>query len=284
MIRYPGSKAKIVDKILRHFPANVMERLFQSRHLEYREPFFGAGAIGLELLDRLPSSASIWLNDKDFSMVALWKSVWQDHAALIKEVRNFQPSVDAFYRFQEEDGRMDMDPVRTGFQKLALHQISFSGLGAKAGGPIGGREQSSEYNVDCRWSPGRHVAEINRIHGLFSKFGNRVRITTGDFAPLIDGAMPHVFIYADPPYYEKGSQLYKHSMTDDDHRRLAKSFRSCRGEWVLSYDDHEFVRTLYPWADIESVELTYTIASAKRNRRKNSEIVIKPRVVREAVA
>lgn len=278
MIRYPGSKDKITKKILRYFPQSLMDELWQSKKIEYREPFFGGGAVGFEVLRRnVPRWAHVWLNDKDFGMVCLWRSVLEQHQELIEHVRSFTPTTEAFYRFKEEDERTDMDPVRTGFQKLALHQISFSGLGAKAGGPIGGRKQSSEYNVDCRWRPTRHCQDIIDLHKLMKRFAS-VKITTGDFARLIDDAPSHAFIYADPPYYEKGGQLYKHNMSEEDHRRLAVSFRGCRAPWVLSYDDHELIRSLYDWADIESIDLTYTIAKSQNgSRRKNSEIVIVPR-------
>ena len=283
MIRYPGSKDKITSKIVRHFPHWIMDELFQYQRLEYREPFFGGGAIGFDVLAGLPPHASIWLNDKDFGMACLWRAVHELHEELIGHVMRFTPTVDAFYRFRDEDGKTDGDPLLIGFQKFALHQISFSGLGAKAGGPIGGREQSSKFNVDCRWNAARHCREIQEKHQLLSKFKN-VRISSGDFGKLVDGAPSHAFIYADPPYFEKGGQLYKFNMSEDDHRRLATGLKGCRAQWVLSYDDHPFVRSLYDWAEIESVSLTYTIATADKKRRKNSEIVIKPKIALKEIA
>jgi DNA adenine methylase len=104
-----------------------------------------------------------------------------------------------------------------------------------------------------------------------------MQITSGDFEKLIVGAPRHAFIYADPPYYKAGPQLYKFHMSDDDHRRLAESLRGCRAQWTLSYDDHEFIRKLYDWADISSVALTYTTAIASSRRRKNSELIIAPK-------
>ena len=277
MIRYPGSKDKITDKIMRFFPHSVVDELWQSNRLEYREPFFGGGAVGFDVIRQLPRSSSIWINDKDYAMVCLWKSVHENPNELIEMVREFIPTTDAFYKFKDEDGRTDMDVVRTGFQKFALHQISFSGLGAMAGGPIGGRSQSSEYNVSCRWHATRHCNAIRERHRLLNRF-ERVRVTRLDFADLTDNAPPTAFIYLDPPYYEKGGQLYKHNMSDEDHRRLSLSLKSCRAPWVLSHEDHAVIRDLYSWADIESVALTYTIAKAKYDqRRKNSEIVIMPR-------
>ena len=43
--------------------------------------------------------------------------------------------------------------VDIGFKKLAIHQISYSGLGTMSGGPLGGAGQKSQYKIDCRWSP-----------------------------------------------------------------------------------------------------------------------------------
>lgn len=284
MIRYPGSKDKIARRIIREFPEHVATQIFQRKKLEYREPFFGGGAIGFRLFRVLPSHASVWLNDKDYGMVCLWNAVKDQPEELIQEVERFRPTVDDFYKFREEDGRRDMDPVITGFRKFALHQISFSGLGAKAGGPIGGRKQSSEYNVDCRWHATRHSNDIRENHRLLTRFAS-VRISCKDFTLLTDDAPEHAFIYADPPYYEKGPELYAHSMDDADHQRLAGSLRKCRAPWVLSYDDHPFVRDLYGWAKIQSVALTYTTAVARDAvRRKNSEILIKPPASAEKAA
>ena len=42
---------------------------------------------------------------------------------------------------------------RFGFMKIAVHQLSYSGLGLRSGGPLGGRSQASPYKIDCRWSP-----------------------------------------------------------------------------------------------------------------------------------
>jgi len=108
VIRYPGSKAKIAKAIMRHFPHEVMDPLWQ-RDIDYREPFFGGGAVGLALLARLPHRARIWINDKDWGVAALWKSVREQPEELVALVERFQPSVETFHRYKEEDGRTDLD-------------------------------------------------------------------------------------------------------------------------------------------------------------------------------
>lgn len=278
LLRYPGSKDKIASRIIAAFPDAVAVSLFQRAGLEYREPFFGSGAVGCDVLNALPRTSAVWLNDKDYWLACLWNTIRDQPDELIDELQRMHPSVEGFYALKEQDGDRSPDPIVIAARKIALHQWSFSGLGAMAGGPIGGRKQSSEYNVDCRWNVTRLKAAIGERHKLFRCFP-RVNITTRDFAELIDSAPPSAFIYADPPYYEKGPELYKYSMTDEDHRRLAGSLRACRGDWVLSYDDCAFVRELYEsWASIRPIDLTYTTAIAKDGiRRKNREILITPR-------
>lgn len=274
LIRYPGSKERLIREIVRHFPDAMSLPLWMNHNRwEYREPFFGAGAIGFHILEKLPPNCSAWLNDIDWGIVCLWKSVQDDPARLAEKIEAFRPSVEAYNTYKEQDGRMDLDPIEIGFRKLALHQMSYSGLGVMSGGPLGGQTQtSSEYNVACRYSPQNLLNQVVHYHEILGKFP-QLKITRRDFSELIDDSQK-VFLYLDPPYYEKGEQLYKHSMTDDDHVRLAELLRHTANHWVLSYDDHPRIRRLYDWATIMEIEVVYTTAEAKGARPKNKEIVI----------
>lgn len=283
-MRYPGSKAKLVKAIRGHFPASAVSGpLFHDRAFEYIEPFVGAGAVFLALiadpmcaLSAIPERCKVRLNDRDWSLVCWWRAIQAEHERLVEMIERFVPSVDAFRRFKEEDGRTDIDPVRAGFQKLALHQMSYSGIGAMAGGPLGGFLQSGDaYTVDCRWNADREIAHVLRVHRHMKRFAD-CRITCGDFAPVIKSGSRSSFVYADPPYYKAGPALYKYAFSDDDHRRLARCLRESRARWLLSYDDHPFIRDLYSWATSQNVDIVYTSAVARTKRRKNSELLIAP--------
>lgn len=279
LIRYPGSKAKLAESIWSRFPDAMRHALWSNRLAwEYREPFFGAGAIGFKVLRELSLKCRVWLNDIDPGMVALWQSVRDDPDGLIERLGKFEPTAEMFYQFKDEDGRTDLPDAQAGFRKLALHLMSFSGLGAKAGGPIGGKDQgNAAYKVGCRWNPESRKLEVARLHKRLRPF-EEFRFTCGDFAPMIADAPPECFIYCDPPYYKKGRELYKHSMSDADHARLASLLRATRATWVLSYDDHEVIRALYSWANIEVINITYTCPTSKNGTRpKNEEIIITPR-------
>ncbi len=278
LIRYPGSKAKLATEIISRFPVEMQLALWKSvSGWEYREPFFGSGAIGFEVLLELPRSSRIWINDADAWLVNLWLSVRDHRNALCERIQSFQPSVEAFYQFKEQDGTECHSVVDSGFKKLALHQMSVSGFGAMSGGPLGGRDQrNAAYPVHCRWNPSRLAGHTIRLNRTLTRFDS-CKITCGDFEPILVDAPRECFIYLDPPYVEKGAQLYKYNMTRADHVRLADLVKSLRCPWVMSYDDTPFIRRLYSWACIDEIFVTYTNAIVKTNRRpKNKEIVITP--------
>jgi DNA adenine methylase len=275
LIRYPGAKEKLADTLLALFPARCVHRLWShASPVEYREPFFGSGAIGLKILPQLPRTGRVWINDLDQDLASLWLSVRDHHRLLIDRIKAFTPSIEAFYEYKAMDGTAG-DVVDRGFRKLALHRMSVSGFGVKSGGPIGGRSQAGKlYTVECRWNPSRMRRDIVTIHGLFRSF-DEVTITCGDFAPLFEDASSGAFIYADPPYYAKGGQLYKHNMTDADHVRLCQSANDSGADCVISYDDHPRIRDLYRTHEIHELRVTYSNAIQRGGiRPKNKEIGI----------
>lgn len=277
LIRYPGSKAKLAKAIRNKFPAEVWGAVFQDGDpWEYREPFFGAGAIGFDFLRRLDYRAKVTLNDRDPGIAALWQTVAWDPWTLCKRIDATKPTPELFYELKEEDGRSDLPRYEIAVRKLTLHRLSFSGLGYMSGGPLGGKDQSSAYNVDCRWNPEVMKQEINKLHKLLKRFSD-LNITNTDFRTALQGVGDRCFVYLDPPYYEKGPQLYKHSMDHEDHVVLAMKVRNLPGAWALSYDDHPEIRRLYSWATIAPIEFKYTMARAKDSSRpKNQEVVITP--------
>lgn len=277
LIRYPGSKEKLADTIWQLFPTELQLDLWmRNADLQYREPFFGAGAMGFRILDFLSPNKRVWINDIDPGMVSLWTSIRDHSSELMKLISAFKPSTEYFYKFKEEDGRTDLGVVRQGFRKLALHRMSYSGLGCMSGGPLGGKKQSSAYNVDCRWNPEKMKADVSRLSRILRKF-DEIEITCGDFAPLIRDERGESFIYADPPYYKKGGQLYKHNMSHKDHQRLCFLLRETKAKWVLSYDEHETIREMYSWASFHEIKVTYTMAKSTGDKRpKNKEVAITP--------
>lgn len=268
IMRYPGGKTKLATKIIKNLNLNPDR--------EYREPFFGGGSVGLGVI-RSGTIKSVWLNDADPAIAAFWTSVIRYPQELCALVKDFTPSVGAFDEFKAELLSDDSPPfihqevVRLGFKKLAIHQMSYSGLGTMSGGPLGGRAQQSAYKVDCRWSPEHITRGIQNCHDLFSTVEVRYgRCTCFDFITVVRHEGSPAVLYLDPPYYEKGSMLYQHTFTEWDHQRLATALLACPHEWLLSYDDCQTTRNLYAWASVQNISANYTIAGS----RKTDELII----------
>lgn len=69
--------------------------------------------------------------------------------------------------------------------------------------------------------------------------------------PIIDDPS---LLYLDPPYVQKGPELYKNSFTGGDHNQLAESIKYYNNNWMVTYDANELVDELY--APSESWEIT----------------------------
>lgn len=274
LIRYPGSKEKLAERICARFPPEVDLPLFMGIHdWQYREPFFGAGAVGFRILAKAQGRLSPWINDIDYGLKCLWGSVKLASGEICERIRHFEPSVEKYQQYKTEDGRDDLDPVEIGFRKLALHQMSYSGLGFMSGGPIGGKSQSNDkYRIDCRWNPEYLIGNVVDLHNALQG----VRITSQDFSGMIDDD-PKVFLYLDPPYFKKGDELYRHSFSLQDHERLCALLKNTRSKWMLSYDDAPEIRQMYNWAIFEELITTYTIGPSLTGvRPKNHEVLIYP--------
>jgi DNA adenine methylase len=240
LIRYPGSK----DKHLVFLEPFL--KVAEETRTVY-EPFAGTASVTFYLLKKNMVDYYL-INDIDASIAALWETVKKNPEKLIKKIKNYTPNVDDFYLFKKDHGKTVFDKA---FRKLVLHQTSYSGLGAMAGGPLGGKTQSSKYKIDCRWYPNKLEATILECSRLLNSVEGEISSTSWDKA--IDKAIDNDgFIYLDPPYYVKGEELY--SKGTIDHTALAETLKKSRN-FVLSYDDVPEIRKLYDWATIQKIDV-----------------------------
>lgn len=256
MFRYPGGKTRLAKHIL---PALVKQDC-----REYCEPFFGAGSVGLRLLKHADVQRFV-INDLDKSIYAIWKSIASYPKDLIQLILNFEPTPDAFFEFKDALQNPHEDLPTTAFKKIAVHQMSYSGLGTMAGGPIGGKSQSSDYDVGCRWNADRIIKRIADIHSLFKKPDELIILNLP-----YDKCLDYNLLYLDAPYYGKGDELYPCKMRHDEHASLALRLKGKSTPWVASYDDHNNILLMYYFAYIKRINVTYTINSS----RKKDELLI----------
>lgn len=264
MFKYPGSKHN-----RRHDLAERLERLGPTN--EYREPFLGGASVALGFLERNPHVNKVWLNDLRPELIALWRAVRDypdEFGEQLSQYPRHMPTLqDAFYDLVPDVRFIESVPVdKEALLELAVatqlvQQMSFNGIPA----------QTPVNDSRIPWNPTFYRQKAKRVSGLFR--GRSVRLTAKDFAPLLL-APGDATIFLDPPYYEEGDNLYRHRMSVADHLRLARMLRSCPHRWLLTYDDHPFIRMLYRWARVEQVSVRYCSRPARKPFRIETELVI----------
>jgi DNA adenine methylase len=258
IISYAGGKSKFRHILLPEL------RIFKGRH-QYREPFFGGGSIGLDMISL---SDSAWINDVEVGIACFWQCVAMYPRDLCKRVRDFVPNSKTFddakaFFLANPKSKTRRDKVEVAFRKLVLQRSSWSGLGEMS---IGHWELRKSF-----WSPDHMCRRITEVHDMFT--AAQVTITNEDFERSITDTSSKALLYLDPPYV--GQQLYRHSFTNIDHERLCLLLKRTKHDWVLTYDDCDAVHALYDWATIVTVKANYSVA-ARGPRTLKTELLIFP--------
>lgn len=159
--------------------------------------------------------------------------------------------------------------VEKGFAGLFLNRTNFSGI--LNANPLGGKQQSSQYKIDCRFNKAAIIKSIEEL----SKYANSIEIYNEDALSFMQNCLRYrrrnsFFVYIDPPYYKAGPELYRYYYKKQDHEVLAKYLKNKTFAWLLSYDDVPEIRDLYEKNSLINLYLDYSV----RTSRKGSEILI----------
>ena len=263
-LRYPGGKGKLTPFI---------SRLLQLNDLQdgtYVEPYAGGAAVALELLV-MGKVRRIHINDLNRSVHAFWRSVLDAPEALCRLIAETPVTMDEWHRQKAVQTDKDADTLTLGFSTFFLNRTNRSGI-VNGGGVIGGLLQTGEWKIDARFNRADLIARIERI----ADYSSNITLHNTDAEKLIKRLSRSIakkaFIYLDPPYYQKGQDLYLNYYEHDDHARLAQTMKSLRPEirWMVSYDNHPEIRRLYrPFR-----QMTYALSYSAAERYQGSEALI----------
>ncbi len=235
-LRYPGGKNCI-------FP--FVSKLFRENDLigsSYAEPYAGGSGLALRLLfeeyvDR------IYLNDLDRSIYAFWLALLTRPDAFCEWIERVDVSMTSWRIYKDiQNSAASGDLFDLAKSTFFLNRTNVSGV--IMGGVIGGQEQLGKFKMDARFNKTDLIARIQRI----SRFKDRIVLSNLDgisFVRKIDAKPGNVFIYLDPPYFQKGADLYLNFYVEADHRRLANYVHKMKKRWMISYDHHDFILNLY---------------------------------------
>jgi DNA adenine methylase len=260
-LRYPGGKAKLFP----YFAEVVSEnRLFCST---YCEPYAGGAGLALRLLSS-GFVSRIALNDIDEAIYCFWKAVLEQPGAFCELIVNVPLTIDEWHRQREIWGAKDMDNVlELGFSAFYLNRTNRSGI-IEGAGPIGGYHQQGPWTLDVRFNRKQLASLVKELAGS----SHLITVTNEDALDFAARQFedPETFSYLDPPYYVKGSKLYRNFYEHEDHCEILGLLeRSRTARWVVSYDDVPEIRKIYS----RFSPVTYSLSYSAGQKGTGSEVI-----------
>lgn len=218
----------------------------------------------------------LWICETHPALRAFWKAVVESGEKLARIVERSHPSLSDFDHARDVLAAVDegesIDQDEIAFAAFIVNRCSYSGIISPTVSPIGGRSQTGRYTVASRWNRDALASRIRRIAALSGRISVLDSCGIDAIAELEDsGFADEVFIFADPPYIGMGDRLYAHSMTADDHRRLAAALTETISPWVLTYDAHPDVLDLYAANPISEFDIRH---SAGRTRIGSEYLIV----------
>lgn len=231
VLKYPGSKWRIADKLVELIPP----------HHTYLEPYFGSGAV---FFRKEPSDIET-INDLDHDVVNLFQCIREDAEKLARLVMATP------YSKQMYDDSFKIDPVTEmllsgdRFHKACQFLVrcwmghGFRTNGYKVGwkNDVQGRER-----MYALW-------DWYRLPEWIIQVAERLRKVQIDCSPALNLIQKYdyenVFMYLDPPYLlgTRNREQYKHEMSDGEHEKMLQKAVTSKAKIMISgyasemYDD-----------------------------------------------
>lgn len=261
-LRYPGGKYRLAK-----FISLAIENL-SIPSCTYIEPFAGGAGAALSLLLNGVVD-TIVINDYDKAIYSFWRAVKESPDELIERITKTPITITEWYKQREVYTAARAYSVDLAFATLFLNRTNRSGI--LNAGPIGGYSQSGEWKLDVRFNKNALISKISKI----SKYKKSIIVYNKDIISLLKNYIPtfgdNLFLYFDPPYYNKGQKLYKNFFTHQDHQRIRDVItQEIKAPWIITYDDVNEIVELYADFSIRKFDLTYSAA----NKGAASELMI----------
>ena len=90
---------------------------------------------------------------------------------------------------------------------------------------------------------------VERIRAV-AKYKKHIKVYNKEIVSFIESVLPNYgqnsMTYFDPPYFNKGPELYKNFFDKEDHAKIAQLIlNGVPGNWIITYDDTPEIIELY---------------------------------------
>ncbi|MCD4746606.1 MAG: DNA adenine methylase [Bacteroidales bacterium] len=260
-LRYPGDKSRAVKIIATLVP----------EFDEFREPFLGGGSVFVYFKQKYPNR-KYWINDIYQNLYYFWKQTQQNPNKLIAQIQQWKDKFEnlpasrhggkELHRYLIENIEK-FDDLKKAAAFFSFNRITFSGTSESGG--------FSNAAFERRFTQ----SSIERVKALLTILDKNVLITNLDYQQVIETKGENVFIFLDPPYYSatksalygKNGNLHK----TFDHERFAEVLKNTKHKWLITYDDSEYIKNLFSFANINEWNLTYGMRNVGKNGNQSGK-------------
>lgn len=233
--RYPGGKTWLIPRI-----HNWLGRK-DPKPVELIEPFSGGAIVGLTAaFENLVEHVT--LVELDDQVAAVWENIITQGRGdwLAKKIEEFDLTVENVNAVLSIE-----DPAlpEKAFQTILQNRVSHGGILAKGAGLIKNGEAGR--GISSRWYPQTLAKRIRDIQAI----RNKLTFIHGDAFDIINANRDRtdIVFFIDPPYTagngkRAGARLYNHF--EVDHERIFALMEQVRGDFLITYDNDEYVREM----------------------------------------
>jgi DNA adenine methylase len=255
-IRYPGGKTracKILDKVINdNFDIKSFDTIIS--------PFFGGGSFEFYMQNKY--GLKLIVNDKFTPLYNFWNQIKIDKNKLCEELRKITTiSKEEFMTYRSSIMDLNNNILEQAIQYFIINRCSFNGSTLSGG---------FSYEASKKRYTSSSIDKIELLD-----FTN-IDIYNKDFYDFInenENDENKKIIFLDPPYYlEKKSKLYGNNgdMHEDFNHQSLFELMITKKNWILTYNNCDYIRNLYKDYIIIDVNWTYSMNKTK----KSSEIII----------
>jgi DNA adenine methylase len=261
-LRWVGGKTKLISHLIKHVPADYMDR-------NYFEPFLGAGSFFLSIHPKRST-----LSDLNKELINCFLSV-KNRPQLVKKyllLYSRHHSKRNYYKVRKQFNSSELS-FKQAARFLYLNKTSYNGIFRV--------NSEGEYNTPY----GYIKKPVLPVNGELTKISRSLRgskILNLSYEDALDMTGKGDFLYIDPPYPPlNGTAFFNHYTTDrfdfEEHEELAERLNKLKEKKrliLISNAAIPKIRKLYKGWNIVSIPITRWV-SCKSERIKVKELIIK---------
>lgn len=259
IIRWAGSKKKLLPKIINHIPKDFDE---------YIEPFVGSGQLLLKL--NIQKST---LGDMNWDLINFYKCIKENYEKVYNSYRSFPKNKINYYQIRDIE-IPSKDRFFDAARFLYLNENCFNGLYRV--------NLKGKFNVPysaMAYSSGKDILNFQ----AWSKFLADCDIVNDDFEKVIRQSLSKKsFVYLDPPYAQSNKRIFTQYDTKtfglEDINRLDTTLEyinSHGAKFLLSYSKSEEIQFIADKWGYSEISAYRSMAGFKNARKYQTEYLIK---------